>query len=70
MVIPTGINVLHKERIPVPPPASSLRGLGSADPQRKPHPGAERTDPTSGPEVLLTVQTTVRSPADQAPASG
>ena len=51
--------------VPAPP-----RGLGSADPQRKPHPGEERTDPTSGPEVLRTVQTTVRSPADQAPASG
>ena len=51
--------------VPDPP-----RGLSSADPQRKPHPGAERTDPTSGPEVLCTVQTTVRSPADQAPASG
>jgi hypothetical protein len=29
-----------------------------------------RTEPTRGPEVLRTVQTTVRSPADQAPASG
>src|SRR5207245_3197 len=54
---------------PLPAGLPRRAGWASAHPQRKLH-GAERTEPTSGLEVLWTVQTTVRSPADQAPAPG
>jgi hypothetical protein len=47
MVIPTGINVLHKERIPVPPPASSLtRRAGWAQPIRNENLIRARSAPT------------------------
>ena len=77
MLIPTGMNVLVRDPIPAADRSSArvpvARGLSrrrrvSAS-AAKPH-GAARTEPTRGPEVPRTVQTTVRSPADQAPAPG